>query len=289
MIKNLLKTKKGILFSLLTAFLVLPLFFYSSHFLQVSKDTEEHIATLNMADKSQFISSQIGTMYLHLLGMQINDSNTNATATTLTITNVTTLGPTSNLAGKLLLLQQVTEDMLANYSNMGIVVLSSDSSFRIDPYGLFMINDSEIRIEFFNASSIKKINVQVRALEDKNISQGYPNNDGSNYPLIQFITKRADKTEVFAVNRTLNPTEYNAPLYQNFNLSGVIENVSLTFGQIDGTSGVLLLQSPSFSTEVQSITFVFDPSKYLTITSGINISLYGSHLSKNALILLYTS
>jgi len=292
-LKKLIKDRKAFLFSILTIMLLLPLFFFASKYLTISKTREGMTSDIYIPDKIVSIENNYRNLLFDALDLEIEQLIINKAGTRLIINNITQLSGSNNIVEDVNDITQFMVDAYSNLSNINITIINSSSSFILFPYGSdFIINDTEIRIITQNYSAISTINITLWGLHNYNWSYGSPNNDGSIYPELNVKINRLDKTTVFDISRTLNPEQYNIPIYEEFNLTTFRANISIYFGQLDGIDGVLLIKANNISTTIESFEIAYKPSTArpnIYSYANLSISTLGGRFRKNSRVLLYSS
>lgn len=273
---SLRNSKKGILFTITTIFLLLAVFILSSAYLTRNKELQR-TATLSLAgDKLSYIYDDVGDdIYYELLETNTSISR-NGNFITITIQQPG-ISSSSSHDQQMPPYESFIESTYEVQNNMQISLTGLNNSFTVSPYNAeVIINDSIFYFYTGNTSALQNISVEATVDETRSIDyDGKPSQDPG-HKLIN-VNFYQNGSQIYSESRNQNPAEANSEFYQTFKNDGppVEHNVSgiyVQFSSYNGQDGVLRVWVDSLDANITKLDITYAAQGNVKIKGG-NISI----------------
>lgn len=248
------KGKKGFLFTFITVFLLFASVVLSYNYMQRNKQSQEFLASINHADRLNFIKENVVSDYFSMLDISLDEIKRNETNVILKFNNFSTFREQSSYPANLKKQELFTEGHFSNLSNINIQIENFIPEFSFYPYNTtFVIDNLDKSNEFFiyvndfNRFNGIKVDIYLNtSISDLNLTK-IPVSDASNNPYLDLRIFDIDKNILLDTFAHFNSLEENGNYEIAFNKIvkqfilptysiDILQNISINYGLFRDTN-----------------------------------------------------
>lgn len=279
-----MKNKKGILFTIVTVFLLISLFMLSRAFLDRNKELQTTVTGLSAGDKLRYIEDDIvSSIYSDLLWVNLSSVKRQDNNIIFNFSKAGKISPSLNYDSIMQDYESFVEGTYANKNNVNINLMNFNPGFNITNYNTFFDFANKLYI-YNNPSYLNKIIIQIKANATTTEGNTTPTDDGGDYPRINVIVLNQNNDKLYEASPQLNPSkkqEFKIDLTHG-------KKVRVKFGTVEGKpDGTLIVDSNLYS-EITSLVLSYDEiNQKILIIADSNVSISSLGITKNTELVLY--
>lgn len=269
--KMIKKSKKGILFTITTIFLLSAVFMLSKTYFEYNKDSRNTVTFSSFGDKLNFVEDDIvSNIYSDLLWLNISSITRQNNEVIINFLKAGKLSPNINHNNLFQNYETFIEGTYATLQNLNITFNNFNPTFNINPYNTRFVYDSQELSIYNDRDYLKKILIKIKANATNLVSNTTPSTDGHDYPEINVIVLNKNNVIVYDANPQQDPDEMG--IFEIVFEDG--KQVTVSFGVIgESPSGTLIVDN-NFYTEITQLELRYDEiDDKLLFESDANLSI----------------
>jgi len=187
--------KRGILFTIVTIFLLTSVFLLSSSYVKRNKLHQDIVSEAAIAEKARFIHEDIVTDFMNLLDITLDQIVRNSTSVNLRFTNFSTIGESTTYSTDLSTYEAFIQGTFSNLTNTIITLESFTPMLSFYPYNSTIeIHPAYLQLYTRDYTRLNYIYIELRLNQTNLTVSSQPTDDAAGNPLLKLNITDADGT-----------------------------------------------------------------------------------------------